>query len=115
MKLKAKTGSLASYNYPLPVDDTALCVWYISVDTDYKIKLSFDFFNLSQASNCSEDYMEVLDGPFMSSDLIGRYCRMEKPSVITSSGSNLRVAFWSSGKTKYPGFKASYETENTSK
>lgn len=59
--LKSDTGTLASYNYPLPYDDPVECVWSISVDSDYNIKLSFDSFNLSQSSDCSEDYVEVHD------------------------------------------------------
>ena len=115
VKLKSKAGILASYNYPLPYDDSVECIWYINVDTDYKIKLSFDFFNLSQTSDCSEDYVEVRDGLFSTSDLRGKYCGAEKPSTITTDSSDLRVAFKSSGKTKYPGFKASYETKKAGK
>ena len=115
IKLKGKTGTLASYNYPLPYDDSVECIWYINVDIDYKIKLSFDFFNLSKTSDCSEDYVEVRDELFSTSDVIGKYCGAEKPSTITSDAWHLRVAFKSSGKTKYPGFKASYETKKAGK
>lgn len=104
---------MASYNYPLPYDDSVECVWSISVDTDYKIKLSFDFFNLSDSTDCSEDYVEARDGLFSTSELVGKFCGSQKPSKITSDAWNLRVAFKSSGKTKYPGFKATYETKKT--
>ena len=79
---------------------------------DYKIKLSFESFNLSHSSDCSEDYVEVRDGQFSSSDLLGKFCGSEKPQSITSSDWDLRIVFKSSGKTKYPGFKASYETKS---
>ena len=82
------------------------------MDTDYKIKLSFDFFNLSRSSDCSEDYVEVRDGQFSTSDVLGKFCGSEKPESITSSDWDLRIVFKSSGKTKYPGFKASYETKS---
>ena len=82
------------------------------MDTDYKIKLSFDFFNLSRSSDCSQDYVEVRDGQSASSDLLGKFCGSEKPESITSSDRDLRIVFKSSGKTKYPGFKASYETKS---
>ncbi|PFX19451.1 Cubilin [Stylophora pistillata] len=111
IKLKSETGTLASYNYPLPSDDSVECIWSISVDTDSKIVLSFEFFNVSQTSHCSEDYVEVQDGWFSTSDLVGKYCGGEKPSQITSDSWNLRVAFKSSGKTKFPGFKATYKTK----
>lgn len=111
----SETGSLASYNYPLPYDDSAECVWIIRVDSDNNIKLSFDSFNLSQSDECSEDYVEVRDGQFDTSDLVGKYCGSQKPSAITSDDWELRVAFRSSGKTKYPGFRATFETKSECK
>ena len=115
IELKSETGLLASYNYPLPVDDSVVCTWYILVNTDLRIRLSFDFFNLSQANDCSEDYVKVLDGNSTHSNQLGRYCGEEKPATITSTTSNLYVIFRSSRNAKYPGFKASYKTEDSSK
>lgn len=109
---KSDTGTLASYNYPLPYDDKIECTWTIRVDLDYRIRLSFDFFNLSQSSDCSVDYVEVRDGVFKTSDLIGKYCGTEKPESITSDSWDMRVTFKSSGKTSYPGFKASYKRKS---
>ena len=83
------------------------------MDTDSVIKLSFDFFNLSDSADCSEDYVEVRDGLFSESQLIGKFCGSNKPSKITSDMWHLRVVFKSSGKMKYPGFKATYETKKT--
>ncbi|XP_073253075.1 tolloid-like protein 2 isoform X2 [Porites lutea] len=111
--LKSDTGTLASYNYPLPYDDKIECTWTIRVDLDYRIRLSFDFFNLSQSSDCSVDYVEVRDGAFTTSDLIGKYCGTEKPESITSDSWDMRVTFKSSGKTNYPGFKASYKRKKS--
>ena len=109
---KSDTGTLASYNYPLPYDDKIECTWTIRVDLDYRIRLSFDFFNLSRSSDCSVDYVEVRDGVFKTSDLIGKYCGTEKPESITSDSWDMRVTFKSSGKTSYPGFKASYKRKS---
>ena len=96
-------GTLASYNYPLHYDDEIECTWQFDVDSDYKIELTFDFFNLSHSTGCTADYVEI-DGL--------RYCGSEKPALVTIEGGDIRVKFKSSGKTKYPGFKASYETRS---
>ena len=56
--------------------------------------------------------MEVRDGVFKTSDLIGRYCGTEKPESITSDSWDMRVTFKSSGKVSYPGFKASYKRKS---
>jgi len=102
--LTSLSGTLASYNYPLHYDDEIECTWRFDVDSDYKIELAFDIFNLSLSTGCTADYVEI-DGT--------RYCGSEKPVLITLEGSDLRIKFKSSGKTKYPGFKASYETRRT--
>ncbi|XP_078364752.1 tolloid-like protein 2 [Oculina patagonica] len=102
--LKSQSGTLASYNYPLPYDDAIECTWRFDVDSDYKIELSFDVFNLSFSLECSVDYLEIDQA---------RYCGSEKPAPITLDSSDMRIKFKSSGKTKYPGFKASYETKRT--
>ena len=47
-----------------------------------------------------------------TSDLIGKYCGTEKPESITSDSWDMRVTFKSSGKTSYPGFKASYKRKS---
>ena len=97
------SGTLASYNYPLHYDDEIECTWRFDVDTDYKIELTFDIFNLSLSTGCTADFVEI-DGL--------RYCGSEKPVLIILDGNDMRIKFKSSGKTKYPGFKANYETRS---
>jgi len=93
--LKSTSGSLASYNYPLPYDEPAECTWEFNMDSDYKIKLWFDFFNVS----CKYDYVRLLNKD---------YCGSEKPSPVLLTTSDT-VSFTSYGFDEYPGFKASYE------
>ena len=59
VRLVSETGTLASYNYPLPYDINIKCMWLIEVDKSYNVKLSFEFFNLSSSSKCAEDYVRV--------------------------------------------------------
>ena len=93
--LKLTSGSLASYNYPLPYDERAACTWKFNMDSDYKIKLWFDFFNVS----CKYDYVRLLNKV---------HCGSDKPPPVTLTTSDT-VSFWSSGIDEYPGFKASYK------
>ena len=103
---------MASYNYPLPYDDYIECEWSIYTDFDDKIELSFDFFNLSDSTDCTEDYVEVRHGLWDTDDLERKFCGSGKPASITSKSWELSVVFKASGKTKYPGFKATYETKS---
>ncbi|XP_044168840.1 dorsal-ventral patterning tolloid-like protein 1 [Acropora millepora] len=113
IRLKSETGTLASYNYPLPYDANIECIWLIDVDQSYNVELSFEFFNLSSSSDCSEDYVVVRDGLYSSSDVVGKFCGSNKPQSITLDAWDLRVEFKSSGKAKFPGFKARYEVKRT--
>ena len=82
------------------------------MDSNYEITLSFDYFNLSRSSGCSDDYVEVRDGQVDTSELVGKFCGADIPESITSDSWDMRLTFKSSGKTKYPGFKASYKTKS---
>ena len=82
------------------------------MDSNYKITLSFDYFNLSRSSDCADDYVEVRDGQFDTSKLVGKFCGADIPESITSDSWDMRLTFKSSGKTKYPGFTASYKTKS---
>ena len=82
------------------------------MDSNYEITLSFDYFNLSRSSDCSDDYVEVRDGQFDTSELVGKFCGADIPEPVTSDSWAMRLTFKSSGKTKYPGFKASYKTKS---
>lgn len=59
IKLKFEIGILVSYNYFLLFDDFVECIWFISVDINFKIILFFEFFNVFWISDCFEDYLEV--------------------------------------------------------
>ena len=56
--------------------------------------------------------MIVRDGLYSSSDVVGKFCGSNKPQSITSDAWDLRVEFKSSGKAKFPGFKARYEVKS---
>ena len=71
------------------------------MDSDYKIKLWFDFFNVS----CKYDWVRLLNK---------KYCGSEKPPPLNLTTSDT-VYFRSSGLDKYPGFKASYEADKAGK
>ena len=56
--------------------------------------------------------MIVREGLYSSSDVVGKFCASNKPQSITSDAWDLRVEFKSSGKAKFPGFKARYEVKS---
>ena len=110
-ELNSESGSLASFNYPLSYDDFGACDWKIRVSVFKRIELSFDFFNLSDPSPKCLDYVQIGNDKLDNERNIPLYCGSEKPAPFTSKGRVMWVWFYSSGRTKYPGFKASYKAK----
>ena len=104
-----QSGSLASFNYPLPYEGKVECTWVIQAESGYQVEISFDFFSLSEPryGTCLEDYVKI-ESPYDYEV----FCGTEKPEPVTSYKSQLTVVFKSSGKKKYPGFKATYQRKS---
>ncbi|XP_076333276.1 uncharacterized protein LOC143237663 isoform X3 [Tachypleus tridentatus] len=76
----------------------------------YIVQVDFrDQFHLEESPNCDYDSLEVRNGPYGYSDLIGRYCGSDFPSIITSSGRHLWIKFSSDDSIEYTGFRAVYK------
>ena len=111
-ELTSNSGTLASYNYPLSYNEQISCSWKITAGLLKRIVLSFDAFNLSDPSPECLDYVQIGEEKMdYNRGSTTKFCGSMKPAPVTSSGGELYVWFFASGKTKHPGFKASYETE----
>lgn len=73
------------------------------------IDLFFDEkYSIEPSWECKFDHIEVRDGPFGFSPIIGRYCGQQKPPYIRSSGRYLWIKFVADGELEAMGFSASY-------
>ncbi|CAL8097727.1 unnamed protein product [Calicophoron daubneyi] len=59
--------------------------------------------------SCAHDYLEVRDGYYSGSRLIGRYCGQVIPPTLTSTGSRLWLEYRRSAGSMSTGFIATYE------
>ena len=78
------------------------------------MRLSFDEFHLepSRDSTCA-DYVEIRDGKESYSESKGRFCGLNKPEDIRSSGRYMRVSFRSdSVSSSDNGFRATFTAED---
>lgn len=73
-----------------------------------RIMLTFTHMDLESSSECSKDYVLVLDGNNEQAPLINRLCGQVSPSAITSQGSALFVQFVSDMSIQRSGFRATY-------
>ncbi|KAK6174653.1 hypothetical protein SNE40_017889 [Patella caerulea] len=98
-----------SPNYPNNYHNNSDCVQYLEAPPGFKIQLDFrDQFVLEKSDDCKYDYLEVRDGPFAYSDVIGRYCDIAFPELIESSSRFLWLRFKTDDLLQYGGFRAVY-------
>ena len=77
------------------------------------VRLSFDRFDLEWTSDCTADYVEVLDGSTRFSRSEGRFCGSTLPPNVLSTGRYMRVRFRSDSEhSYYLGFKATFTAED---
>lgn len=73
------------------------------------IDLFFDEkYAIEPSWECKFDHIEVRDGPFTFSPIIGRYCGQESPTYVRSSGRYLWIKFVADGELEATGFSARY-------
>ena len=72
--------------------------------------IQIDFNNVfdvkSNPGGGCEDYIEVYDGPTVGAPLMGVYCNINPPGIITSSGNIILVKFISDGAYNHQGWEA---------
>ncbi|XP_059471095.1 cubilin-like [Neocloeon triangulifer] len=79
-------------NISSPANMGMECAWSLLYDTSGQINLTFVVFNFT--SDCSEQYLNIYNGPSSSQPLIGRYCKENlPPASILGQFSGLYVEY----------------------
>ncbi|OCT57140.1 tolloid-like protein 1 [Xenopus laevis] len=107
--LQESTGNFSSPGFPNGYPSYTHCIWRISVTPGEKIVLNFTTMDLYKSSLCWYDYIEVRDGYWKKSPLLGRFCGDKLPEVLTSTDSRMWIEFRSSSNWVGKGFAAVYE------
>ncbi|XP_072240945.1 dorsal-ventral patterning tolloid-like protein 1 isoform X1 [Leuresthes tenuis] len=107
--LQESTGNFSSPGYPNGYPSYTHCVWRISVTPGEKIVLNFTTMDLYKSSLCWYDYIEVRDGYWRKTPLLGRFCGDKIPDVLISTDSRMWIEFRSSSNWVGKGFAAVYE------
>ncbi|KAM3837979.1 neuropilin and tolloid-like protein 1, partial [Diretmus argenteus] len=106
---EADGGSFTSPNYPEKYPPDRECVYIIEAAPRQCIDLFFDDrYSIEPSWECKFDHIEVRDGPFGFSPIIGRYCGQQSPSYVRSSGRYLYIKFVADGELEAIGFSARY-------
>lgn len=70
----------------------------------------FMTFDLEAHSQCRFDYVDVFDGPSLTSPPIGRFCGSTVPDMLKSTGPSMLVNFVSDWSVSRAGFTAGYRS-----
>ncbi|XP_075162494.1 cubilin homolog [Haematobia irritans] len=103
-------GSIKSPNWPSPYDANLECVWTITAPLGKKIELTIQNFTLE--SDWS-DILEIRNGKFYNSPLIGRYGGDQIPRRIPSFGNSLYLRFTSDSSVEDKGFHLTWQQTET--
>ncbi|KAG7455460.1 hypothetical protein MATL_G00256910 [Megalops atlanticus] len=106
---EADGGIFTSPNYPDKYPPERECIYILEAAPKQCIDLYFDEkYSIEPSWECKFDHIEVRDGPFGFSPIIGRYCGQESPSYVRSSGRYLWIKFVADGELEAIGFSARY-------
>ncbi|XP_077332677.1 ovochymase-2-like [Lithobates pipiens] len=112
--LQGNTGEFQSPSIYRSSNDV-LYQWKITVDSGYRVKLSFTTFDLATAGSvgCTE-MVEVFDGEEKGAQKLGHFCGKEIPDPVASSGNRMIVRYRPNPQgtrgifhAKYVGFQGS--------
>ncbi|XP_071062991.1 LOW QUALITY PROTEIN: cubilin [Pseudochaenichthys georgianus] len=108
------TGSFFSPNFPDYYPTYRDCIFKIIVEVNMQIMLNFTSFDLEGSSPlCRFDFVEIRDGGYETSPLIGKFCSNQGPPVLVSHSNRLWVRFRSDSSITRSGFMAHWDGTQT--
>lgn len=119
--VEGSSGTIFTPDYPVPYHDYTTCVWSLYVPDGRRVKLRFTDFDLGKSVVDTKDdfcrrifdmdYVEIHDGPWSTSGLLGSYCGKKMPFDVYSSDRHMRIKFRANrdGVRENKGFKAHFE------
>uniref|UniRef100_A0A8C7F586 CUB and Sushi multiple domains 2 n=1 Tax=Oncorhynchus kisutch TaxID=8019 RepID=A0A8C7F586_ONCKI len=105
--LKAPSGIILSPGWPELYKEALNCEWVIEALPGYPIKIIFDKFR----TEVNYDVLEVRDGRFPSSPLIGSYQGTQVPQFLISTSNFLFLLFSTDKSHSDIGFRIRYESK----
>ncbi|XP_054719322.1 cubilin-like [Uloborus diversus] len=112
-QIHRSSGVLRSPGYPNHYPHSASCIWLIHAPEGRQITLNVTDFNLELHSDCNFDYLEIRNGAYTTSPLLGKFCGNTIPSTIRSHSNILRLMLKSDRSMSAPGFEIYYDNTAT--
>ncbi|KAK5650137.1 hypothetical protein RI129_001166 [Pyrocoelia pectoralis] len=108
---QANSATFSSPSYVgKKITEEEKCEWRITATHGERIVLNITELDIAKSPDCRNDYVEIRDGYWYKSDLLGKYCGSGKISdPIISTGSRMLVSYISKNPSGHRGFTANYE------
>nr|VZI35148.1 unnamed protein product [Spirometra erinaceieuropaei] len=106
---KGEEGTIMSPGYPKIYPPSSECTWNIEVPDGHTVNLTFNSFEVESHENCSNDYLEVYDGPSTSSKMLKKLCGPSTPEPIMSTGNTMTLHFITDKVLNKKGFVAMFK------
>ncbi|XP_055611221.1 tolloid-like protein 1 [Uranotaenia lowii] len=105
------SGTFTSPNYNLKTVEPERCEWRITATHGEQIVLNITDLDVFKSENCRTDYLEIRDGYWYKSPLLGRFCGSGRnANLIISTGSRMLLTYVTSYRqVGMRGFAAHYE------
>ncbi|RZF44812.1 hypothetical protein LSTR_LSTR000764 [Laodelphax striatellus] len=86
------------------------CEWRITATHGEKVVLNVTEIDIKKSNNCRTDYLEIRDGYWHKSQLLGRFCGSGRINdSIVSTGSRMLITYVTTAGNSNKGFTANYE------
>ncbi|XP_033326417.2 cubilin [Megalopta genalis] len=103
-------GLIKSPNYPNRYPGGKECVWIVEAANKHKVILNVRSFMLEYHRSCIYDYLEIRNGGYETSPLIGKYCGTDIPSQIIGQSNQLYLKFVSDITRHFNGFEIEWDS-----
>ncbi|KAH0568173.1 hypothetical protein KQX54_019308 [Cotesia glomerata] len=103
-------GLLRSPDYPNYYPPNRECVWIIEAQNKFRILLEVKKFEIESHSYCAYDYLEIRNGGYENSPLVGKFCGNEIPGEIMSFTNQLYIKFVSDSSNGDQGFEIEWDS-----
>nr|CAH7744345.1 unnamed protein product [Callosobruchus chinensis] len=103
----------ATFSSPVYLDSSpeepVRCEWRITATHGEKIVLNITNLDIEKSPDCKTDYIEIRDGYWHKSALLGLFCGTGQFHPIISTGSRMLITYLSKNPKGHRGFTANYE------
>lgn len=103
-------GVIKSPGYPDMYPTNRECVWIIEAPNKLQIELNFEKFHIETHTHCVFDYLEIRNGGYDTSPLIGKFCGETIPRIIKSLTNQIYIKFVADSSRGSEGFVIKWDS-----